>query len=160
MSSRRARRKSTVANPAISATNGMIHATRPKPVVLGAATTVVPYFCMNDCRARSSLSPRSSAAIEFAAHAVGVLAAYVIALQQNLAAAADAHQVMAQIFEAGVFVADTHEGEERDQDEQQAARLACGHNRVELQASVSGSHRRRGLHAHRRTDADGQRHSE
>ena len=76
----------TDANPAISATKGMIHATRPKPVVLGAATTVVPYFCMKDCRMRSSLSPPppSERGRQFAAHAVGVLAADVIAFQQDL----------------------------------------------------------------------------
>src|SRR5262252_5092561 len=36
----------------------MTHATRPNPLVAGAATTVVPYCCTNDCRIRSSLSPR------------------------------------------------------------------------------------------------------
>src|SRR5215472_13960813 len=54
--------RTRVAMPASRAAKGMIQATRPKPEVLGAATTVVPYFCTNDCSVKSSLSPRSSAA--------------------------------------------------------------------------------------------------
>src|SRR5512146_3223716 len=41
----------------------MIHATRLKPVVVGAASTTLPYFCTKPCRIRSSLSPRFMAAI-------------------------------------------------------------------------------------------------
>ncbi len=43
--------------------NGMIQATRLKPVVVGAANTVLPYFCTKLCSTRESLSPRSMPAI-------------------------------------------------------------------------------------------------
>ena len=46
--------------------DGMIHATRLKPALVGAAMTVVPYFWTNPCRVRSSLSPRSTAAMSSA----------------------------------------------------------------------------------------------
>ena len=41
----------------------MIHAVRSKPVVVGAARTVGPYFCTKDCSTRLSLSPRVTAAM-------------------------------------------------------------------------------------------------
>ena len=54
---------------------------------------------------------------EFAAHALRVIAAYVIAFEKNLAAPADAHQAMSEIFEASRFIASAKQGEDRDQDE-------------------------------------------
>ena len=46
-------------SPNASATNGMIQAMRLKPVAVGAASIVAPYFWTKLCRTRSSLSPRS-----------------------------------------------------------------------------------------------------
>src|ERR1019366_7700374 len=43
--------------------NGMIHATRLNPVVVGADNTVLPYFCTKLCSTSESLSPRSMAAV-------------------------------------------------------------------------------------------------
>src|SRR3984893_9364539 len=40
----------------------MTHARRLNPVVVGASSTVGPYFCTKDCSTKSSLSGRSSAA--------------------------------------------------------------------------------------------------
>ena len=40
--------------------NGIIQATRLNPVFVGAASTVLPYFCTSDCSTSESLSPRSS----------------------------------------------------------------------------------------------------
>ncbi len=48
---------------------------------------------------------------EFAAHAIRISAAHVVAFQQNLAAAADAHQPVAQTVEARSFVTGAEEGE-------------------------------------------------
>ena len=56
---------------------------------------------------------------EFHSHAVGILAAHVVTFEQNLGTTADAHQVMAQILEARIFVADAHEREQRSHDQQQ-----------------------------------------
>src|SRR5215813_4714363 len=47
---------------------------------------------------------------QFAAHAIGIRAAHVVALQQNLAAAAGAHQAMTEIAKPG-GVACTHESD-------------------------------------------------
>src|SRR5207302_2274752 len=55
---------------------------------------------------------------QLVAHAVGILAAHVVALQQYLVAAADAHQVMAEIAKARVLIADPHKGEQGDDNEQ------------------------------------------
>ena len=49
---------------------------------------------------------------QFRSHAVGIGASDVIAFQQNLVAAADAHHAMAKIVEAGGFVPGTEQGEE------------------------------------------------
>ena len=89
----------------------MIHAVRSKPVVVGAASTVGPYFCTNACSTRLSLSPRVTAAMQFVAHAVGVGAADVVAFEQDLSAAADAHELMAEFVEASGGVAGAGEGE-------------------------------------------------
>jgi len=51
---------------------------------------------------------------EFVAHAVGVWAADVVALQQNLMAAADAHQLVAKFAEAGGWIAGAHQGKNSD----------------------------------------------
>jgi hypothetical protein len=47
------------ASAAAKTANGMIQATRLKPVVVGADSTVLPYFCTKLCRTSESLSPRS-----------------------------------------------------------------------------------------------------
>ena len=49
---------------------------------------------------------------EFPAHAVGVGAAHVIAFEEDLVASADAHHAMAEIVDAGRFVARAEQGEE------------------------------------------------
>src|SRR5271157_1310310 len=51
------------ASAAAKTANGMIQATRLKPVVVGAASTVLPYFCTKLCSTSESLSPRSRPAI-------------------------------------------------------------------------------------------------
>src|SRR6202011_1866989 len=55
--------KMVVSKPKTRARNGMIHATRLKPVPVGAASTVGPYFCTKSCNVRSSFSPRSRPAM-------------------------------------------------------------------------------------------------
>src|ERR1022692_1899648 len=55
--------RTTMLSPSASATKGTIHAVRSKPVLVGAASTVGPYFCTKDCSTRLSLSPRPMAAI-------------------------------------------------------------------------------------------------
>ena len=65
---------------------------------------------------------------QLVAHAVGVLAADVIALQQNLVAAAHAHQLMAQLVEARVGVGAKEEHGERG--EQRELRNAAEQFRV------------------------------
>src|ERR1041385_3796594 len=49
--------------PPLNAANGMIQAMRLKPVVVGAARTVVPYFCTKAWRMSSSLSQSFSPAV-------------------------------------------------------------------------------------------------
>ncbi len=104
--------------------NGMIHAMRLKPVVVGAASTVLPYFCTKLCSTSESLSPRSMPGRQLVAHAIGVRAADVIALQQHLVAAAHAHQLMAELVEARVGVgAHEQHGQQRDQRELRDAKF-------------------------------------
>ena len=95
----------------------MIQATRPKPVVLGAATTVGAVLLNERLQGEIVVVAAIECGCEFAAHAVGVLAADVIALEQDLVAAADAHQVMAQVVEAGVVIADAQECEQSDHEQ-------------------------------------------
>ncbi len=98
--------------------NGMIQATRLKPVVVGAASTVAPYFCTKLCSTSESLSPRSRPARQFVAHALGVGAADVVALQQNLIATAHAHQPVPELIEARVGIgAEEEHRQQRDQQE-------------------------------------------
>src|SRR5580658_10430694 len=53
----------TSPKPKNSAANGMIYAARSKPLAVGAARTVGPYFCTKLCSTRLSLSPRETAAM-------------------------------------------------------------------------------------------------
>ena len=48
---------------------------------------------------------------EFVAHAVGIGAADVVAFEQDLAATADAHELMAEFVEASAGIAGAGEGE-------------------------------------------------
>ena len=50
---------------------------------------------------------------EFVAHAVGIGAADVVALEQDLSATADAHQLMAELVEASAGIAGAGEGGSR-----------------------------------------------
>ena len=67
--------------------------------------------CTNDCSTRLSLSPRLTAVYQLVAHAVGIGTADVIALEQELPAAADAHQLVADFGETRGRIAGTGEGE-------------------------------------------------
>ncbi len=92
--------RTTAVNAAKKITTGMIQATRLKPVVVGAASTAGPYLETKPARTTSSESPRSRARLQFLAHLLGGRASHVIALEQNLAAAALAHQVVAKAVKA------------------------------------------------------------
>ncbi len=65
---------------------------------------------------------------QFVAHAVGVGAADVVAFEQNLVAAADAHQLVAEIVEAGSGIAGADEGE--DGEPEQATMESAAEARV------------------------------
>ncbi len=78
---------------------------------------------------------------EFAAHAVGISAADVVALEQDLAAATDAHQLVAQTVEACPFVAGAEEGKhgQAEQYRLQAARRGIGQRLHNFRFSFSRS---------------------
>jgi len=54
--------RTTRPNPKKSAAKGTIQAVRLNPVVVGAASTVGPYFCTKACCTKLSLSPRATCA--------------------------------------------------------------------------------------------------
>src|ERR1700709_2731968 len=107
---RAAQRRTRKAVPRVAKTKramGMAQATLSKPPRMGAARTVAPYLPTNQLRTRAS-APRplgregcgpgavgaGELVLQLADHAGGVRAADVVALQQDLGAAADAHHVV------------------------------------------------------------------
>ena len=71
-----------------------------KPPRSGAASTVGPYFATNQLKHAGVGKTGGDFGAELADHAVGVGAADVVALEQDLAAAADAHELVADGVEA------------------------------------------------------------
>ncbi len=72
--------------------NGAIHATRLKPCVVGAASTVTPYLVVNQSRICLSVCPVAMAALSSSSIGSDVGTAHVVALAQHLRATAGAHQ--------------------------------------------------------------------
>ena len=83
----------------------MIHAVRSNPVAVGAASTVGPVFLHEGLLDKAVAVATRDGGHEFVAHAVGIGAADVVAFEQNLAAAADAHQLMAELVETSAGIA-------------------------------------------------------
>ena len=104
----------------------MIHAVRSKPLPVGAARTVGPYFCTKDCSTRLSLSPRVTAAMSSLRMPSEVRAADVIAFEKNLVAAADTHQLVAEFIEARGGIACPHEREDGETEEAASEQAAEG----------------------------------
>ena len=67
---------------------------------------------------------------EFVAHAVGIRAADVVAFKQNLSAAADAHQLVAELVETSAGIAGA--GEDRDHSGEDRAVQPAAKSRIEF----------------------------
>ena len=86
--------------PRTSTAKGITQPTILKPSAGGAASEVGPYFSHKGGKDRLVAVAPVDAGHQFLAHPIGVWAADVVALQQELVAAAAAHDLVAQLVEA------------------------------------------------------------
>ena len=102
---------------------GPIQATVSKPPRTGSARAMGPYLTVKNLKTGGVGGAGIELGVQVGDLAGGVGAAYVVALEQDLAAAAGAHEVVAEAAEAGRGVAGAEhgEGDEDDEDELEGA---------------------------------------
>jgi hypothetical protein len=102
----------TKPTPRANAAKGTIQAVRSKPTGGGGGEDGGSVFLHERLLDQAVAVAAADGGHQFVAHAVGVGAADVVALQQNLVAAADAHHLMADFVEARGRVAGAEQGED------------------------------------------------